>query len=56
MEFSLEKPLISCAATQELPSTLWSLKVYYDIHKSLPILGQTNSVHTTPYIFVFLGL
>jgi hypothetical protein len=33
----------SCAATQELPYTLWNPKVHYHVHMS-PILSQNNPV------------
>jgi hypothetical protein len=45
MELSPFQEATSCAATQELPSILWSLKVYYRVHKSFPrvsILRQIN--------------
>jgi hypothetical protein len=41
----------SCAATQEIPSSIWNTQVYYRVHKSpplVPILNQNDPVHTTP--------
>jgi hypothetical protein len=35
------------AATKELPSILWDLKVHYHVHKS-PILSQIKPVHSIP--------
>lgn len=53
VELSPTPEAVSSAATQEFPSTLWDLKVYYRVHKSLSpvyILSHINPVLTTlPY-------
>jgi hypothetical protein len=51
MELSTTRETASYANTQKLPSILQKPKILYSIHKSpplVPILSQTNSVHTTP--------
>jgi hypothetical protein len=50
MELSASWEAASCTGTQELPSNLWNLKVYYRVHKShllVLILSQINAVRTT---------
>jgi hypothetical protein len=38
MELNITRETTDCAATHEIPSTSWNLKVHYRIHKSRPLL------------------
>jgi hypothetical protein len=55
MALSPSRVAASCAATSELPSILWNLKIPYRVHKSPPLvpsLNKINAVQTTQsYIF-----
>jgi hypothetical protein len=60
MELSPSWEAANCAATQELPNSLWNPKVYYSVQKSpklAPILSQIDPIHTIPsYIWSILIL
>jgi hypothetical protein len=52
VELSTTRQAASCTATQDLPSILWNTNIRFRFHKSpplVPILSQTNPVHTTPH-------
>jgi hypothetical protein len=55
MDMSPSWEAVTCAVTQELPSSLWSPKVRYTVYKSpplVPILRQIDPVHTTTPILI----
>jgi hypothetical protein len=55
MEFSTIPEATSCAATQDfvLPNNLWNTKIQYP--PPVPVLSQTNPVHTTPRSILMLS-
>jgi hypothetical protein len=54
MELSNSSEVNRCSSTQEIPNSLWNLKIHYRVHKGqhlVPSLSQTNPVHVLQQYF-----